>query len=105
MGAKPMIRFLITYQTKPGAREAFIEAARPCIEAARSEPGCLTYDLMASTLDDNMLTLIEGYESQTALDAHMKHEYTSLFIDATLPLIMSRKTEIIATDPREGVWA
>jgi quinol monooxygenase YgiN len=98
-----MIRFLITYETKPGSRSAFIEAARPCIEATRDEPGCLTFDLMASTLDDNTLTLIEGFETQVALDRHMKQPHTEAFVEATLPLIMSRKTEIIGPDPREWI--
>ncbi|MFV0411918.1 MAG: putative quinol monooxygenase [Oscillospiraceae bacterium] len=50
----------------------FIEIARQLVAATRQlDGGCLHYDLFQDTHQPEVLTFIEGWESQAALDAHM----------------------------------
>lgn len=63
----------------PGKRDAFIEAAQPCIQATRAEAGCILYELYASTEDADKLMYYEHWRSREALDQHMASEHMKAF--------------------------
>lgn len=49
------------------------------IEPTRREPGCIKYELLQNQSDPTDFTFVEEWESDGALDAHLK---TSHFLDA-----------------------
>ncbi|MCC8189366.1 MAG: antibiotic biosynthesis monooxygenase [Planctomycetes bacterium] len=69
-------------KAKPGKRDAFIQAAQPCIEATRKEEGCLFYTLYASTENDVDLLYFERWTSREALKAHGASAHMRAFAEA-----------------------
>ena len=69
-----MIILHVTYTTKPGQREAFINAiAEAGIDAAcRAENGNCCYDYFYAAQKEDTVLLVEKWESIEALKAHMQ---------------------------------
>lgn len=63
----------VTYTLRPGAQEAFLAALqqKQLLEQVRGEAGCLQYELFAAVESPDRLVLLEHWDSQAHLDAHM----------------------------------
>ncbi len=75
-----MIHVIATIKIIPGERENFLEAFRKLIPLVRAETGCLEYGPtidVATSIDiqeplrENVVTVVEQWESVQALEAHM----------------------------------
>jgi quinol monooxygenase YgiN len=75
-----MIVVLATIELNPGTREAFLAEFRKNLPAVRAEQGCIEYfpaiDIgtnvqMQAATRDNIVTVIEKWESIAALEAHL----------------------------------
>jgi len=55
---------------------ALLELAGP----SRAEAGCVMYDVCRSKADRNQLLVLEEWESQAALDAHMATPHFQAFV-------------------------
>ena len=66
-----MIFVISTVHLKPGALEACLAAARPCIAGTVKEDGCISYDVHTSVTDPDKIVFVERWESRAHLDAHM----------------------------------
>ena len=55
---------------KSGCIDAFKEAAMPLIEASRAEEGNISYDLFEDINNPNVLTFIEKWENEAAIEIH-----------------------------------
>lgn len=55
--------------------EEAIKMYEELVEKTRMENGCISYNLFRDTKDSSILTMIEEWESQQALDKHMKTEH------------------------------
>ena len=74
-----MINVIASVQLKPGKASEFIEIFKANIENVHAEDGCIEYyptvdldaDLPPQVLDDNVVTIIEKWESLEALRAHL----------------------------------
>ncbi len=62
-----------------GKRDAFVQAAQPCIAATRKEQGCVFYELYASTDNPDTLMYFEKWTSRDALAKHMEAEHMKAF--------------------------
>lgn len=69
-------------KAKPGKRDAFIQAAQPCIAATRKEEGCRSYTLYVSTENDVDLLYFEIWTSRDALASHIASAHMKAFADA-----------------------
>ena len=69
-----MIILHVTYTTKAGQKEAFVNAiAAAGIDAAsRAEAGNIRYDYFYAAQQDNAVLLVEEWENEAVLEAH-KH--------------------------------
>jgi quinol monooxygenase YgiN len=75
-----MINVLASIQIKSGKVSEFIEIFNTNAENVRAEDGCIDYypmvdldaDLPPQVLDENIVTIIEKWESLGALRAHLK---------------------------------
>lgn len=56
---------------KPGKRDEFMHLAAPVLPLTRSEDGCLFYEFHPSTLDPDLVVVIEAWASK---DHHQAHQ-------------------------------
>ena len=74
-----MINVIASIRVKAGKRSEFIEAFKANVPNVRKEKGCIEYlptvdidaDLPPQVLDENVVTIIEKWESPEALRAHL----------------------------------
>jgi quinol monooxygenase YgiN len=70
-----MITIIAKNIIKPGMAENFKIAARQLVEASRKETGCVSYDLCEDIYDSNILTFIECWKDETAIEKHNQSEH------------------------------
>ncbi len=69
------IRVIATFAVRPEHVDDFIAVARATlVEPARREDGCVQYDLCQDVADPTRFAMIEAWESEAALDAHLARE-------------------------------
>lgn len=80
---------------KPDKREEVISKMQDLIKATREEPGCVNYELYASTEDENVLMMFEKWESRDALDSHIETEHFKAFGEE-IGIYLAKEMEIDA---------
>ena len=67
------VKLHVTYTAKPGCREVFVRqiVTEGILTAIRAEEGCLAYDYYFSAQDENVVLLIERWESEACLRVHL----------------------------------
>ncbi|MCD7946793.1 MAG: antibiotic biosynthesis monooxygenase [Oscillospiraceae bacterium] len=88
-----MIRVVAPFYLKTGMLDPFVETAAPLIAETRKEAGCTTYELAQSAADPQVLVMLEAWETQEALDRHVK----SAHFTAIVP-----KLQALCTDGEAG---
>ncbi|MCL2817177.1 MAG: antibiotic biosynthesis monooxygenase [Clostridiales bacterium] len=66
-------------EVKNGAAQKFLQAAGKCVEATRKETGNDFYTLYTDCENPLKFVVVEGWKTQTALDAHMKTPHFAEF--------------------------
>ena len=67
-----MITIVVRRQLKPGVKEAYIERVRPLVDGSRSEPGCISYDLVEENGNPDMVAFVERWKDEEALAYHQQ---------------------------------
>ena len=88
-----MIIVTATITVKKGNRDELISKSQNVITSTRQEQGNISYELLASTEDENVLMMFEKWESKEALDAHMQTEHFKAF-GAAIEDIVAKELEI-----------
>lgn len=96
-----MIYVVATLTVAPEQREELIAAAQPCIAATRQEPGCISYDLTASTTDAGTAIFVERWQTREDLQSHFGQPHMAVWREASSKLITARTVEIIHADQIE----
>jgi len=66
-----MIALMVTINIKPGHKEEFMASMFDDARGSNNdEPGCLRFDVLQDTEDENRIHLYEVYKDQAAVDAH-----------------------------------
>ena len=67
------VKLHVTYTAKPGCREAFVRriVTEGILTAIRAEEGCLGYDYYFSAQDENVVLLVERWESEAHVRVHL----------------------------------
>jgi len=60
---------------KEGLGDEIAKIAQPLITATQAEEGCISYNLFRDTTDNCLFRFVEYWESQEALDRHVKSEH------------------------------
>lgn len=89
-----MIIVMAELKTKPGMRDKVVELSKPCVEATRKENGCIQYDLLSSTHDDNTLGFLEKWESLDALRLHIAAPHVAAFREARKEMMESAVVKV-----------
>ncbi len=66
-----MIRVNCFFQAKEGEYKRGLEAAIALVAKSQSHNGCISYDAFESATRPDVFAIIETWESQAVLDAHM----------------------------------
>jgi len=88
-----MIIVVATITSKPGKRNEIISKSQKVISKTRMESGCISYELMASTEDENVLVMVERWENMESLQAHMQTPHFQSF-GPSIEHLMARELEI-----------
>lgn len=64
-------RLVAILTARPDRAEALRDALSAIIPRVRSEPGCLRYELHVDKADEHRLIMVEAWESEAALAAHV----------------------------------
>lgn len=56
-------------------KKPVIDAATDLVELSLHDPGCISYDVYGSLTNDDRLMIIETWENETALKAHMESDH------------------------------
>jgi quinol monooxygenase YgiN len=76
-----MIKIVAKQTVKRDKIDSFISIAQKLVaETHKSDAGCINYDLFQDSKDSRILTFIEEWENQDALDKHMaSRHFTETF--------------------------
>lgn len=100
-----MIHILALVTAKPGQRPALLEAFRANLPAVHAEEGCIEYGpaidteagpSFATKLGDDMMVVIEKWESVEALKAHAASPHMAAYAAKTRDLIASRVIHVLS---------
>jgi quinol monooxygenase YgiN len=96
---------IITLKARLNAehRDAAIAAAKVMSEHSLSEPGCIDYRFWVSVDDPSSVLLLEQWQDQAALDAHMAGPQLTEFATALGPALEggmeAMKHEVASSGP------
>ena len=66
-----MLVNLVKVRIKPELRQRFLDAIEhDALASERDEPGCLRFNVIQDTQDENVYFFYEVYKDEAALDAH-----------------------------------
>lgn len=71
----------------PAQREAAEAAIAEAVAATRAEPGNVDYRFSTDLADPNRINMVEIWEDQAAIDAHMATEHLAGFMAAIGPCV------------------
>ena len=66
-------------KAKKGEKDNIISKSQDLIDSSRLDPGNISYNLYAGTENEDLLIMLEQWESSQALDAHMQTEHFKAF--------------------------
>jgi len=66
-------------QVRPDQEQAFLEEAKSLLSATRAEKGNISYDLMKSTEQDHLYTMVEIWEDVEATTIHNSSKHFTSF--------------------------
>lgn len=72
-----MLTLYVKYTAKPGCRENYIRTivSEGILSAIRAEEGCIRYDYYFSAQEENVVLLIEQWESEAHQRIHMQQPH------------------------------
>ncbi|HYD56501.1 MAG TPA: putative quinol monooxygenase [Burkholderiales bacterium] len=84
----------VQIRIKPENVERFMAAIAENASAARSEPGCLGFDVNVDPQDATKLMLYETYRDEKAFQAHQDGAAFKKYLAEGVPLLASRERRI-----------
>ena len=76
-----MILINLKFQIKPEHREAWLANVKRYTDAVRGEPGSISFDCYESIERTEEFSIIEGFASKEAGDAHVQTEHFHEFLE------------------------
>lgn len=96
-----MILLYAIVPVDPDSRQAAVDAAVDLARASRDEAGVVDYRVTADLEDETVLRIVEQYEDQSALDAHMESDHFQAF-QAQVPEFAGGEVELHRFDVSES---
>ena len=89
--AENTLRVVARVKARPGRVNELLSVLNSMVEPTRKEPGCISYELLQNNEDPTDFTLIEEWQSDTALQSHFA---TKHFKEA-----LTKMPNLIAAEP------
>jgi quinol monooxygenase YgiN len=99
-----MICVIATIETTAGRRDDLLAVFRGLVPKVHAEQGCLEYAAMIDAssgfeaqgpVRENVVTMVEKWESLAALEAHLKAPHMTEFRRQTEPMRLSTRLQIL----------
>lgn len=75
-----MVRVIATFPLLPNRLMEAKKVAVLLVEATRKEVGCIQYDLLQDTRDEDHLVMVEVWEDETALEQHSHSAHFTKYV-------------------------
>jgi quinol monooxygenase YgiN len=99
-----MIHVIATIELKPGCREEYLKALKSNVPHVKAEAGCLAYEPTVDVdaglpvqgeLRENVVTLVEAWQSLDALHAHLKTPHMASYREATKDYVTKLSVQVM----------
>ncbi len=98
-----MIHVIASVRVKPGKRQELLDLFKVNLPKVREEKGCIRYfpavdvntGLPPQSLDENMVTVIETWESVEALKNHLTTPHMAVFFEKEKSLVEGSTIKIL----------
>ena len=91
-----MILINLKIQIRPDRREEWLDRITRYMKAVREEPGCKSFDVYESIDAPNNFSIIEGFESKEAGEAHVATDHFKDFL-VWFPTVIGNAPQIVNT--------
>jgi quinol monooxygenase YgiN len=100
-----MIHVIATVKLKPSSREAYLEVLRDNVPNVKAEAGCLGYEPeldidsglpIQGAVRENVVTIIEAWESLEHLMAHLKTPHMLAYRNAVTDYVENVSIQVMA---------
>lgn len=93
------LKLLVTYTTKPGMREAFLQAIidSGVRKKVINENGCLRYEYYASVDNENQILLVEEWSSEEQQKIHLEQPHMAELKELKEKYVTDTKVEKISS--------
>ena len=91
-----MILIVLKIQIRRDRRDVWLERMAKYTAAVREEPGCLSFDVYESVDSPNEFSIVEGFASKEAGDAHVQTDHFKDFL-VWFPTVIGTAPQIINT--------
>jgi (4S)-4-hydroxy-5-phosphonooxypentane-2,3-dione isomerase len=81
----------VKIRIKPDSVDAFMAKLADNAKAARTEPGCRTFDVSVDPNDKTSVMLYEVYADEKAFQAHQETPHFKKYLAEAVPLLASRE--------------
>jgi len=93
-----MVNVFARAEVKPGCQEKYLELLRANVPTVRAEAGCIRYEACLDTdpsTRDRFVTIVECWESEAALKAHLATPHMAAFREAAADLRSSNSVTAV----------
>merc|ERR1711997_1247542 len=73
------VHVVVTMECKKDKYDAFIAAVKPMVIATNKEKGCIRYNVHQDKKNKCKLVIVEEWQNQKYLSAHLKQEHVKTF--------------------------
>ena len=99
-----MLAIWVKVRIKPDRRQRFLDAIEvDALGSERDEPGCIRFNVLQDSGDENTYYFYEVYENQAALDAHRATPHYKVWADVADvldgPTVPTRCQTVFPADP------
>lgn len=89
-----MIKIIARNTVLEGKKEEFISLVKELVEKSRAEEGNISYDLWEDIKNPNVLTFIEEWKDQRAIEIHNATEHFTRIVPQIHELVEAEGSEV-----------
>ena len=99
-----MIHVIATIELKPGCRQEYLQVLKSNVPHVKAEDGCLAYEPtvdvdaglpVQGALRENVVILVEAWESVDALHAHLKTPHMTSYREAVQDMVVKLTVDVL----------
>lgn len=99
-----MIQVIATIELQPNTREHYLKILRENVPSVKAEAGCLRYEPAVDvesglpfqeTIRENVVTIVEAWESLEHLGAHLKTPHMQSYRDAVASFVKRVSVQVM----------